>query len=110
MATGSQVLLQVRGWSAADASYADAVSDTGAGALVGASNLIGPVTVGQSIDLGTFVQSFTLTPVPEPSFSALALLAVLGGARRFFRKAIKRKDVRNLCSSRRGNEAEQDVI
>jgi len=81
VAAGTPVLVQVRAWSAGFASYAEALLNGTAATLAGASN-VGQVTLGGGI-IGTpstsgFVQTFDITPVPEPSTIVLGLLGGLG--------------------------------
>lgn len=78
-APGAEVWLQVRAWSAQYATYADAFrSGT---ALIGASI---PMKVKLAVgtdpnpSISGLVNSFTITPVPEPSTVLLGLLGGLG--------------------------------
>ena len=77
---GTQVLFQVRAWSVGFANYAEALA-SGAPTQVGASNT-GILTVGgpsvPTPATSSFVQSFDITPVPEPSTVVLGLLGGLG--------------------------------
>jgi hypothetical protein len=77
---GTQVLFQVRAWSVGFASYAEALA-SGAPTQVGASNT-GILTVGGTSvptpATSSFVTSFDITPVPEPSTVVLGLLGGLG--------------------------------
>jgi hypothetical protein len=78
---GTDVLVQVRAWSAAYTSYADAWANAAATPLVGASNVMQVQLGGGSLpipNLSTVVEGFTMTPVPEPSTIALGLLGGLG--------------------------------
>ena len=73
---GTEVVLQVRGWSSSFASFAEAWSDPSGQALVGGSNLMGPFTLdGSVVDLAMFVEGFALTPVPEPSTALWGIVA-----------------------------------
>lgn len=78
-APGAEVWLQVRAWSAQYASYADAFNS--GTALIGASI---PMKVKLAVgtdpnpSISSLVNSFTITPVPEPSTVLLGLLGGLG--------------------------------
>lgn len=76
----TEVLLQVRAWSAAYASYEEAYN---AGGSIGGSNVMNvtlarPGTPDPVPSLASIVQTFTITPVPEPSTIVLGLLGGLG--------------------------------
>jgi hypothetical protein len=76
---GTRVLFQVRAWSVGFATYAEALA-SGAPTQVGASNT-GILTLGGNTPpsgTSSFVQSFDITPVPEPSTVVLGLLGGLG--------------------------------
>jgi hypothetical protein len=83
---GQEVLVQVRAWSSSFATYEDAFDASAAGspsALVGHSNLMRVTMGGGTIQTPSLItqgglQSFTVTPVPEPSMIALSLLGGLG--------------------------------
>jgi hypothetical protein len=75
----TEVLLQVRAWSAAHATYAEAWNDPTA--KVGASNVMQVNLGGGTLpvpSISSIVEGFTITPVPEPSTIALGLLGGLG--------------------------------
>jgi hypothetical protein len=78
---GTDVLVQVRAWSSGFANYAEALASGSPSTLVGHSN-IGMVKLGgpnvPTPTTSTFVQSFELTPVPEPSTVVLGLLGGVG--------------------------------
>jgi hypothetical protein len=80
----SQVLLQVRAWSVGFDDYNLARADRNPETFIGASNLMGPVTLGGPVTgipisaTSALVQGFTMTPVPEPSTVILGLLGGLG--------------------------------
>jgi hypothetical protein len=79
VAPGTEVLVQVRAWSAVHATYAEAWADNTA--KVGASNVMQVPLGGGTIpafNISTIVEGFTMTPVPEPSTIALGLLGGLG--------------------------------
>lgn len=79
VAIGTQVLVQVRAWGAA---YSDYGGPWAAGqGLVGVSNVMQVGLGGDTVpvpNISNFVETFTLTPVPEPSTIALGLLGGLG--------------------------------
>lgn len=81
-APGQEVLLQVRVWEQTYASYEEQVA-SGQG-YVGESIIMniplggGPLPTPNLITQGG-IQSFTTTPVPEPSVIALGILGALGG-------------------------------
>jgi hypothetical protein len=76
---GTSVLLQVRAWSAAFATYEAAAADPSA--WIGESNEMTVALAGPSDpvpSISTIVQGFTTYPVPEPSTIVLGLLGGLG--------------------------------
>jgi hypothetical protein len=80
VAGATEVLLQVRAWSEAYASYEEAFNG---GGLVGGSNVMNvtlarPGTTDPVPSLASLVSGFTITPVPEPSTIVLGLLGGLG--------------------------------
>jgi len=83
VAGATEVLLQVRAWSAAYTSYEDAMNNAAAAPLVGGSNVMNvtlarPGTTDPVPSLAGIVEGFTVTPVPEPSTVVLGLLGGLG--------------------------------
>lgn len=79
------VLVQVRAWSAAFATYEEAYNAGLAGApgvLVGMSNVVrmtpAPSPAPAPPLSGAGLQSFSVSPVPEPSMIALSILGGLG--------------------------------
>jgi len=78
---GTEVLLQVRAWSAAYASWEATWTDSAGQGWVGESNVM-PVTLAGASDpvpsISTIVAGFTTYQVPEPSTVVLGLLGGLG--------------------------------
>lgn len=80
VAGATEVLLQVRAWSSAYASFEAAHN---AQAYAGGSNVMNvtlarPGTTDPVPSLASIVQGFTVTPIPEPSTIVLGLLGGLG--------------------------------
>jgi hypothetical protein len=84
---GTAILVQIRAWSDAFADFEAAWNSGDVNTMVGATDWVNnpiqvtlatPGTVETPPPLSGLVQSFTLTPIPEPSTFVLGLLGGLG--------------------------------
>jgi hypothetical protein len=79
LVAGTEILVQVRAWSAAYQNYDAAWDDPTA---VAGASIVLPRTLGGGTlpvdSISTDIQSFTVLPVPEPSTIALGLVGGLG--------------------------------
>lgn len=89
VAAGGSIVVQIRAWSTAFSSYADALNNGGASDLAGASILLpaagrAPFVLGggaippPNLVIQGGLTSFSVTPIPEPSVVALGILGGLG--------------------------------
>jgi hypothetical protein len=87
LVAGTEILVQVRAWSAAYENYAAAWADptginNGGVVPVAGASIVLPRTLGGGTlpvdSISTDIQSFTVLPVPEPSTIALGLVGGLG--------------------------------